>query len=42
MRAQVGEGEKNRETGSKVGSRPHAVSRELDVGLEILNHETMT
>ena len=37
-----GEAERERDTESEAGSRPRAVSTELDVGLELVNREIMT
>ena len=34
--------EREGDTESEAGSRPSAVSRELDMGLEPTNHEIMT
>ena len=37
-----GGAEREGDTGSETGSRLRAVSTELDVGLELTDHETMT
>ena len=39
-RAQVGEGQRKRETESEASSRPYAVR--ADTGLEFMNYEIMT
>ena len=41
-RAQVGEGQRERETESETGSRLQAVSTEPDAGLKLTNREIMT